>query len=120
MKRLYLIAALLFLSAVASGAQTSQATCTQAVASATTLISGITTLSYIDTLVLDNSVYGYVVTANTPFGFSCSNIITNITIPSTGTHSVTLTWQASTTPSVTYSVFRATPPSAVTITATQN
>jgi hypothetical protein len=84
------------------------------------LISGLTTTSYIDTTVTDGTVYGYVVTAVDMAGSTCSNVIANATIPSTGTHTVTLSWTASTTVGVTYSVFRAPTPAAVVLTVVVN
>lgn len=70
---------------------------------------GVTGNTYTDTTVVSGNTYGYLITANTNFGFSCSTIV-NAVIPATGTHSVTLGWTLSTTPGATYSVFRAQAP----------
>lgn len=110
MRRVFLLC---FIALVAhySTAQSS-ATCAAEVASGTSLVTGLTGLTYTDTTVTDGQAYDYMVTANDPYGFSCSNIVFNLTIPTSGTHSVTLGWAASPTPGVTYSVFRAQTPSA--------
>jgi hypothetical protein len=117
MKKLLLLLCLLLAVTTISNAQT--AACTAAVTSAgTPLATGLTTLTYTDTTVVDGQSYDYMVTAVDPFGYACSNITTNAAIPSTGTHTVVLTWVASTTSGVTYSVFRAqtpTPPSTLAV-----
>jgi hypothetical protein len=124
MKRLYIIAALLFLAAIGqcAAAQTTQAQCNTDTASPSVqLISGITTTSYTDSTPVDNTTYAYIVTANDFAGFACSNLVLNVTIPITGTHTVALSWVASTTSGVTYSVFRAQVPVAPTgLTVTVN
>jgi hypothetical protein len=115
MKHLHIIIALLFLSAFCSGAtaQTTQAQCNTDTASPSVqLTSGISTTSYTDSTPVDNTTYAYIVTAVDFAGFACSNLVLNVTIPTTGTHTVALSWTASTTSGVTYSVFRAQIPSA--------
>jgi hypothetical protein len=119
MRRFAVLSLFLFLAAFSYG----QTTCSQAVASPSVqLISGLTATSFLDTTVVDGTTYGYVVAAYNNLGmFSCSNILTSVVIPATGTHSVSLTWIASTTPGVTYGVFRASAPApAVSLTATVN
>lgn len=86
--------------------------CAQAMAAPSVQLTGAPTCtasscSYTDTTVVDGTVYGYVAVASDMAGSSCSNIITNVVIPSTGTHTVGLTFVPSTTPNVTYAIFRA-------------
>jgi hypothetical protein len=102
---------LLFLLPHAMAAQTTAAQCTADTSAPSVLLaSGITTTSYIDSTPTDGVTYGYVVTAVDMAGNSCSNVVTNALIPSTGVHTVSLSWTASTTAGVTYSVFRAQSP----------
>lgn len=111
MKKLFALAILALLMAGFAQAQT--ATCTADTTSAGPAIAtGLTTTTYNDATVVDGAEYGYIVTAVTPWGYACSNQVLDVVIPATGTHSVTLTWVASTTAGVTYSVFRAVPPNA--------
>jgi hypothetical protein len=63
-------------------------------------------LSQIDTAVVDGDVYLYEVTAANAAGESSPVTTGAAIIPTTGTHSVTLAWGASTTPGVTYNVYR--------------
>ena len=101
-------------------------TCAQAVAAPSVQLSGVptctaTSCSFTDSSsLLNGALYGYVVTANDLAGSSCSNYAQNVLIPSTGAHTVLLTFAPSATPSVTYAVFRAPAATAVTITATVN
>jgi hypothetical protein len=115
MKRMLVIIALFFLSGVYAVSQTTQAQCIIDTASPSVqLTSGISTTTYTDSTPVDNTTYAYIVTANDYAGFSCSNLLLSITIPTTGTHTVALSWTASTTSGVTYSVFRAQVPLAPT------
>ena len=123
MRRPFVIATLLLLSAFCSGAtaQTTQTQCNTDTASPSVqLSSGLTTVSYTDSTPVDGTTYAYIVTAVDFAGYACSNLVLNITIPSTGTHTVALTWVASSTPSVTYSVFRAQVPIAPILTVVVN
>lgn len=120
MKKIFII---LLLTCSALAAQTTQTQCTNAIATPSVqLTSGLTTPTYIDSSPVDGTMYGYVVIAINGMGqYSCSNILTNVLIPTTGTNTVTLTWNASTTSGVTYSVFRAqTPTSPTGLAATVN
>ena len=102
-----LIAICFLLGSMLAVAQ-SQPTCT---AGAIQIVSGLSVTVYTDTTVVNGQTYSYTVIASDPFGVSaCSNIAGGNVIPATGTHSVALSWTASTTNGVTYAVFRATPP----------
>jgi len=118
MKRLYVFVCT-FLLCLASVAWGQSQACT---AGATQIVTNLAATTYTDTTVADGQVYGYTVVAVDPFGFStCSNIVSGVTIPATGTHSVALAWTASTTSGVTYAVFRAqTPAPPTNATATVN
>ena len=110
MKKMFLAIGFVLLAGIA-GAQTTQSQCNADITSAgPALTTGLITTTYNDTTVVDGVAYGYIVTAVDPWGVACSNQLLNVTIPTTGTHSVTLNWVASATSGVTYSVFRATPP----------
>ena len=100
----------------------SQPPCNQLVAApAVQIATGLTGLTFVDSTVVDAGTYGYVVTANDVWGYACSNAVINVVIPTTGTHSVGLSWLPSSTNGVTYAVFRATPPtSPSSLTATVN
>jgi fibronectin type 3 domain-containing protein len=102
-----MIALLTVLGASAIG----QAVCNPAL---TPYASGITTTSYVDSVVTDGATYNYdVVSVELVQGgtaIACALPTVTVTIPPTGTHTVSLTWIASTTSGVTYSVFRAPPP----------
>ncbi len=115
---------LLALLSAAAGAQS--ITCQQATSAPSVQLVGApsctaTSCTYVDSSsIINGATYGYVVTATDLAGNVCSNYATNVTIPATGTHSVTLTFVPSTTPSVTYAVFRAPLAAAVTISAVVN
>jgi hypothetical protein len=98
-----------------------QAAC-PSTAGATQLTTGLTTTTYTDSSIADGASYDYMVEAVNSFGgFSCSNVVLNAVIPATGTHTVALTWNASTTSGVTYAVFRAqTPANPTSLTVTVN
>lgn len=106
MKRTLLLLALLATPALAQGVTLPCGS------GATQLTSGLTVTTYIDTTPVDGATYSYVVTAIDLGGQTCSNIVGSTVIPATGTHTVTLNWVASATSGVTYSVFRASPPTA--------
>lgn len=108
---------LLVLSTIASAAQVTQPQCTADIGAPSTLISsGLTytgtTGAFTDPAPVDGVTYAYIVTANIPLGafYACSNAVTNVVIPATGTHTVALTWNLSTTANVQYSVYRASAP----------
>jgi hypothetical protein len=111
-------ALLLFASCVASAAQITQAQCIADTGAPSILLSsgiGIvvngSTATYTDnTSIVDGATYAYVVDAIDWAGFTCSNVVLNVVIPATGTHTVALSWTTSTTPGATYGVFRASPP----------
>jgi hypothetical protein len=63
-------------------------------------------LSQIDTTVVDGSVYLYEVTAANAAGESTPVSTGPAVIPAMGVHSVTLAWGASSSPGVTYNVYR--------------
>lgn len=69
-----------------------------------------TALTFTDATVTDGAKYTYSVTAVGPTGESVCDSAPLLVIPATGTHSVVLTWAASTTPGVTYNVYRSSPP----------
>jgi hypothetical protein len=74
---------------------------------------GITLTTYQDSTIVDGNTYYYIVASvdtNGNYSSPCSNISGAAVVPSTGTHTATLTWTASTTPNVTYAVFRAITP----------
>src|SRR6476646_2243272 len=89
----------LLTAAIASAAQTSQQQCTNAIASPSVqLTSGLVTTLFTDTTPVDGAIYAYVVNANNAMGgYSCSNILVNVVIPPTGTHTVGLSWLPSST-----------------------
>lgn len=75
---------------------------------ATPIATNVALTTYTDATVVNANSYYYTIAAintNGNFSTTCSNIATAV-IPAIGTHTVTLTWTASTTPNVTYAVFR--------------
>lgn len=117
---------LLCIVLLAISARAQSITCAQATSAPSIQLAGAptctaTSCTYVDSSsIVNGATYGYVVTASDLAGNACSNYATNVTIPATGTHSVTLTFVPSTTPSVSYAVFRASLAAAVTISATVN
>ena len=105
------------LVATSAAAQTTSQQCAADIAPPSiSLVSGISATTYTDATAVDGATYGYVVTATDMAGNACSNVVGNVTIPSTGTHTVLLNWTASPGSGVTYAVFRAalpTPPSSL-------
>lgn len=94
--------------------------CTSA---ATPIASGITGTTYVDSTTPNGSINYYVVVAVNATGqySTCTPIAGPETIPGSGVHTVSLSWTASTTSGVTYSVFRAVAPNPPTsLTATVN
>lgn len=90
-----------------------------------TKIGTSTTLTFTDSTTVDGAVYQYQVTATQSVGGvnaeSTPATSPGAQIPATGTHSVTLSWAASTTPGVTYNIYRTgaistNPPGAVSLT----
>jgi fibronectin type 3 domain-containing protein len=104
MKRLLLLFTLLTASALAA----------QSVpcgAPAVPLATNVALTTYTDAAIVNGATYFYAVNAVDANGnaSTCTSVVT-ASIPATGTHTVTLTWTASTTPGVTYAVFRAQAP----------
>lgn len=66
----------------------------------------VTALTFTDTTVTDGALYQYQVTAVSQFGESSPATSGVASIPTTGTHTATLNWTASTTIGVTYNVYR--------------
>jgi hypothetical protein len=109
MKKLFIIISLLFLSAIPTMAQA---------AAGFTKVANVSTLTYVDSSCPDLSTCYYQVTALDAQGFEsgpaacastqlCQNGNMAVAImPSSGVHTVTLTWSASATASVTYNVYR--------------
>lgn len=100
---------LLLILVALCGAATAQAATPACAAGGTAVTTGVGATTFTDATVVSGQTYGYLVTADTQFGSSCSTIV-NAVIPAGGAHSVKLTWVASTTVGVTYSVFRAQAP----------
>jgi len=78
----------------------------------TQLTSGLTATTYVDSTCADSTTCYYAVESVDQFGVGLDTTFVTAAIPSTGTHTVTLTWTASTTPGVTYTVFQGPPPQA--------
>lgn len=118
MKRLFLLCVLLALSV---GIHAQSIPCTS---SATPVKSGLTVTNWTDATVADANQYFYVVVAvdsSTGLYSTCTPILGPEAIPSTGVHTVSLNWIASTSSGVTYSVFRAVSPQPATgLTGTVN
>jgi hypothetical protein len=75
------------------------------------LTTGLTTTTYVDSTCVDGTTCYYAVAAVDQFGTAVDTTYVTGAIPATGTHTVTLSWTASVTPGVTYSVFQGPPPS---------
>lgn len=111
MKKLFIFLSLLFLSAISTVANAQAAT-------GFTKVGNVTTLTYVDSTCPDLSTCYYQVTALDAQGFEsgpaacaatqlCQNGNMAVAImPSSGVHTVTLTWGASATASVSYNVYR--------------
>ena len=109
MKKTFIIVVILLLSAVAAGAQAG---------AGFTKISNVSVLTYADTTCPDLSTCYYQVTALDSQGFESAPAPCSTTalcqggnmavavMPSSGTHTNTLTWVASTSTAVTYNVYR--------------
>src|ERR1700691_506837 len=107
MKKTFIIVVILLLSAVAAGAQAG---------AGFTKISNVSVLTYADTTCPDLSTCYYQVTALDSQGFESAPAPCSTTalcqggnmavavMPSSGTHTNTLTWVASTSTAVTYNV----------------
>lgn len=114
MKRIAIFVCTILLASVAWG-QTTAPQCAQATSSPSNQLTGSPTCTassctYTDSTPVDGATYAYVAVASDVAGQSCSNIVLNVTIPATGAHTVALTFVPSTTPNITYAIFRATPP----------
>lgn len=96
---------LLAVLALGAGALAQSTPCTNGFTQVST--APITGTTFTDSTVTDGNTYVYMITANNAAGFACSGVSTQLPIPSTGVHSVALSWIASTTSGVTYAVFRA-------------
>ena len=70
------------------------------------IASGITATTFTDAVVSNGSSYVYQVAAVNSSGSACTPPTGAVVIPDTGAHTVALTWTASTTQGVTYTVFR--------------
>lgn len=84
------------------------------------IISGVTATTFVDTSCADAQQCFYYVTAVDSLGESAPSAQTNATVPATSTvHTITVSWVASVTPSVTYNVYKGAVPLVVTgVTAT--
>jgi len=74
------------------------------------LTSGLTATTYTDTTCVDGTTCYYAVESVDQFGVGLDTSYVTGAIPATGTHTVTLTWTASTTAGATYTVFQGPPP----------
>ena len=74
------------------------------------IASGLTVLTYVDSTCKDGTTCYYAVESADQFGVGLDTTYVTAAIPATGTHTVTLTWTASTTPNVTYTLFQGPPP----------
>jgi hypothetical protein len=76
----------------------------------TLIASGLTAPTTTDATCVDGTTCYYAVAAVDQFGTAVDTTYVTAAIPATGTHTVTLTATASTTPGVTYSFFQGPPP----------
>jgi hypothetical protein len=77
----------------------------------TQLASGLTTPTYVDSTCADGITCYYAVEAVDQFGTALDTTFITAAIPSTGTHTVTLTWNEATA-GATFTVFQGPPPAA--------
>jgi hypothetical protein len=115
----FAVALLSFVIVAGTRASAAQSIIVPCVSPAVPIVTGLTTPSYTDLSVVDGFTYGYVVVTTDANGNSsgCTGEATATgIIPATGSHTVSLTWNASTggTSPYTYAVFRTSPPNIVT------
>jgi hypothetical protein len=77
----------------------------------TQLTSGLATTTFTDTTCADASTCFYAVEAVDQFGASLDTTFVSVVIPTTGTHTVKVSWTASATPGATYTLFQGPSPS---------